>query len=258
MNGIVKNIFIFTLLVVTTATYAMQEQDSGFMLLDGDWEIIFDHQNRGKEGLWHIDTVFEKHKSKQKIEVPSCWEEVEKDYEGVAFYRHKFIIPASWKEKTIVLNFEAVNYLSEVWLNDRVVGFHEGVFTPFSFRVDKLVMPGEENTLTVRVVGPVLLTDNNIDGMGRMEVPQWRGAITGGIWQPVSLSAFGETLVKDLFIEPDIDHSSVLVHFDLENNAAGDIPADMELKILSATGETVHKKTKAQYWIRDSTGNHGH
>ena len=48
-------------------------------------------------------------------------------------------VPASWKGKVIRLHFDAVNFLSEVWLNDQAVGVHEGGFTPFEFRVDKLI-----------------------------------------------------------------------------------------------------------------------
>ena len=137
------------------------------------------------------------------IAVPSCWELMEKDYEGVAFYRHAFKVPANWAGKTVRLHFDAVNFRSEVWLNDTAVGMHEGGFTPFEFRVDDLLKFDGENTLMLRVVGPILMQDKRVDGMGPMETPQWRGAITGGIWQPVRLIATGDIYVKDVFIEPN-------------------------------------------------------
>ena len=212
------------------------------LLLDGTWEIIFDHKNEGKSALWHTDVAFENHPSKQKILVPGCWEEVEKDYEGVAFYRRKFTVPENWEGKIAELQFDAVNYLSEAWINDQVLGFHEGGFTPFKFRVDRLIRPGEENTLTMRVVGPILLTDKNIDGMGRMEVPQWRGAISGGIWQPVTLKASGDALVKDVFIESKIENNTVVVSWDIENTAAEQLSSLLEIKILDASGKVVAQK----------------
>jgi beta-galactosidase len=113
--------------------------------------------------------------------VPNCWELTEKDYEGVGFYRRMFKAPARWEGKVIRLQFDAVNFLAEVWLNDTAVGVHEGGFTPFEFRVDDLLKIDEENTLILRVAGPILLQDKSIDGVGKMETPQWRGAITGGI-----------------------------------------------------------------------------
>ncbi len=56
-----------------------------------------------------------------------------KDYEDAAFCRREFEVPASWKGRVVRLQFDAVNFRSEVWLNDKVVGMHEGGFTPFSF-----------------------------------------------------------------------------------------------------------------------------
>ena len=160
--------------------------------LDGPWQIVFDHRNVGKDGQWFREGNFPKDRQ-QTIAVPTCWELLEQDYEGVAFYRRKFRSASSWSGQTIRLQFDAVNYLTEVWLNDEVVGFHEGGFTPFEFRVDNLHQAsGQENTLILRVVGPIILQDKNIDGVGPLETPQWRGGIAGGIWQSVRLVATGE------------------------------------------------------------------
>ena len=116
--------------------------------LDGTWEIIYDDNNKGVEGQWHLNTNYDAQAGIKEIGVPSCWEEYEKDYEGGAFYRKKFAIPEAWEGKILDLKFEASNYMTQVWLNEQVVGFHEGGYTPFSFRIDKLAKPGEENTLT--------------------------------------------------------------------------------------------------------------
>ncbi len=87
--------------------------------LDGSWEIIFDPANKGREAGWHRDGAFSAVAGRRTIVVPSCWELTEKDYEGVAFYRRKFKVPKSWQGKAIRLQFDAVNFLAEVWLNDR-------------------------------------------------------------------------------------------------------------------------------------------
>ena len=255
MNRSIRLTGLFTLLCITVSTFAQKDTDSTILSLDGTWEIIFDHRNEGKSALWYTDVAFENHPSKQEILVPGCWEEVEKDYEGVAFYRRKFTVPGNWEGKTVELKFDAVNYLSEVWINDQVVGFHEGGFTPFKFRVDRLIKPGKENTLTLRVVGPILLTDKNIDGIGRMEVPQWRGAITGGIWQPVTLRATGKALVKDVFIEPKISNNTAVVSWDVENTAAENLPALMEIKILDASGKVVAQRKEKVKFLPGSNKN---
>ena len=200
--------------------------------LDGTWQIIFDRNNEGRQNKWFREGNFPIEQTRA-ISVPSCWELTEKDYEGVAFYRRTFIVPASWEGKVIRLHFDAVNYLAEVWLNDTAVGVHEGGFTPFDFRVDQLIKAGRENTLILRVVGPILLQDKRVDGMGPMETPQWRGAITGGIWQPVKLIATGDIYVKDVFIEPKITDDTAVFHLELIHTGEKARFAKVEISICS-------------------------
>ncbi|EMI43683.1 glycoside hydrolase family 2 protein [Rhodopirellula sp. SWK7] len=188
--------------------------------LDGNWEIVFDTDNIGRENKWHQTEVFSKQSDRREIEVPCCWERIRQDYEGVAYYRYVFPVAKHWESKTVRLQFDAVNYLTEVWLNGEVVGYHEGGFTPFEFRVDQLLNPGKENTLILRVIGPIILQDKRIDGIGPLETPQWRGGITGGVWQSVRMIATGESLVKDVFIVPNTADDSATFHLELENTSS--------------------------------------
>ena len=174
-------------------------QEQKVISLNGNWEIVFDHNNQGADQNWHEDEVFQSLKNKKSISIPSSWELIEQDYEGVAFYRYAFEVPKDWEEKIIRLQFDAVNYLSEVWINDEVVGYHEGGFTPFEFRIDEMIQTGKENVLTLRVVGPILLSNKNIDGVKALETPQWRGGISGGVWQNVRLDCFWSCLHKRCF-----------------------------------------------------------
>ncbi len=40
--------------------------------LDGTWEIIFDHDNAGRDAKWHLDKVFSTQNTRRNITVPSC------------------------------------------------------------------------------------------------------------------------------------------------------------------------------------------
>ena len=239
------------------------------MSLNDDWEIVFDHHNKGAQASWHRNFVFQQLENKRKIKVPSSWELIEQDYEGVAFYRYAFQVPENWQGKTIRLQFDAVNYLSEIWLNDQVVGSHQGGFSPFEFRVDNMIKAGTENVLTLRVVGPIILSDKNIDGVTALETPQWRGGLSAGIWQNVKLVASGKTYIKDVFIEPNIHDNTATFHLTLDHTAIiGDMTeitidiskdSDIENKVLSLIksiqiepGLNQHKIIleipDAQYW----------
>ena len=220
-------------LSVHTFNYAQNE-----LSLDGQWEIIFDETNEGRFANWYRDSIFQMHPEKKEIKVPSSWELIKQDYEGVGFYRHRFQVPKDWEGKVIRIHFGAVNYLSEFWLNDEVVGFHESGFTPFEFRVDELLKYGEMNVLTVRVVGPILLSDKVVDGVKPLETPQWRGGISGGIWQEVKLVATDEVYVDDVFIETQFDDGSATFHVELDHTAIKGTSTELEINITSVTDST--------------------
>ena len=198
--------------------------------LDGTWQIVFDSENVGRTAQWFRTTHFPVGQ-KRDIAVPGCWELTEKDYEGVAFYRHTFRVPERWEGMVVRLQFDAVNFLAEVWLNDVAIGVHEGGFTPFEFRVDPLFKAGQENTLILRVAGPILLQDKVVDGVGPMETPQWRGAIAGGIWQSVRLIATKDVYVEDVFIEPKIADDTTTFHLRLRHVGKRNVSAQVAIAV---------------------------
>jgi len=209
--------------------------------LDGEWSIVFDQANEGREARWHTQKVF-KDLKKRPIQVPSCWEEIEEDYEGVATYGKIFVISKGWKGKTVRLQFDAVNYIAEVWLNDHCVGSHEGGYGPFEFRVDDLVEFGEENFLSLRVVGPIISRDDLvIDGLGKNDAPHWRGAIVGGIWQSVRLVASGAVMIDDVFVIPQLKDDTAKVQLQLDNTDTRGGEVQVSMTIAGAEGVVAEK-----------------
>ena len=75
-------------------------------------------------------------------------------YEAGVWYRRQFFVPDDWKEKLITLNFLGANYIVDVWVNGIWVGYHEGGYTPFLLDVSKVIQPGMENTIAIRVDNP--------------------------------------------------------------------------------------------------------
>ena len=78
-------------------------------------------------------------------------EKVPEYYQDGAWYRTSFIIADSLQQQWARLNFYAVNYIADVWLNGIYLGWHEGGFTPFSFDVSKALRFDSANVLVVRV-----------------------------------------------------------------------------------------------------------
>jgi hypothetical protein len=244
MRRLIFTAFAAAISFVTSGA-CIAEESPEILSLDGTWQIVFDSKNEGKQNNWFSLKGLPRERVK-KIRVPSCWELLEKDYEGVAFYRREFKVPSGWKDRIVRLQFDAVNFRSEVWLNGQAVGCHDGGFTPFEFRVDKMIKAGEENSLTVRVLGPIIMENKRIDGIGKMETPSWRGAITGGIWQPVRMVSTGYVYVDDVFIEPNISDNTAIFHLKLMHTGQKGRQAEVELAVSpdKTPGKVVAKISK--------------
>lgn len=168
--------------------------------LNGLWDYAI--IEKGK----HTPSVFD-----GKILVPFA---VESSLSGVSktvgaekelVYRRAFDVPSSWKGKRVLLHFGAVDWKTDVWVNDVKVGSHTGGFTPFSFDITE-ALQGKNNTLLVKVWDP---TDKGYQPRGKqVSRPEgiWYTPVTG-IWQTVWLEPVSESYIQDLRITPDIDNS---------------------------------------------------
>lgn len=101
------------------------------------------------------------------------------------WYRTAFDVPANWEDRNILLHFGAVDWKTDIWINDIKVGSHEGGYTPFSFNITPFLGDGEQQ-LIVKVWDP---TDEGPQPRGKqVKEPKgiWYTPVTG-IWQTVWL-----------------------------------------------------------------------
>jgi beta-galactosidase len=76
------------------------------------------------------------------------------NYENGVWYRRTIDVPQDWDNTAMTLNFLAVNYVVDVWVNSQWVGYHEGGFTPFALNVAPFIKVGEANQIALRVDNP--------------------------------------------------------------------------------------------------------
>jgi hypothetical protein len=146
-----------------------------------DWKLRWDPEEVGREQGWfdpaldaadwldvRVDGPWEKQP------VGAAWrEEHAKDYDGLAFYRVGFQVPADLRGRRLYLLFGAVDESATVWVNGELVGEHPFVnpddwTTPFAMQFTDVARFGEQNTVVVQVE----------DRSG-----------AGGVWKPVLLVA---------------------------------------------------------------------
>lgn len=126
------------------------------------------------------------------------------------WYRRIFEVPAGWAGKRVILNFEAVDWETVVWVNDVWVGAHKGAYDRFNFDITDCLKKSGPQELKVGVWDP---TNFGEQARGKQQMPQegiWYTPVSG-IWQTVWLEAVPDVSIQEIRITPDIDNQTVTV-----------------------------------------------
>ena len=171
-------------------------------------------------GLWDYAIVAAEDPKPKKwdgqILVPFC---VESSLSGVGlrvspeealWYSTTFKVPSAWRKKKqrLMLNFEAVDWSAEVYVNDQLVGHHTGGYTAFSFDVTPYLKGRGKQKLAVKVLDA---TDNGEQPRGKqVSNPNgiWYTPVTG-IWQSVWMEPVCSAAVTSYLAVPDVDAGAV-------------------------------------------------
>ncbi len=98
-------------------------------------------------------------------------------YNDGVWYRRTFTVDAANAGKFAKLMFYSVNYVCDVWINDKYVGYHEGGYTPFSFDVSSLLNYGATNTIAIRVDNIAWGSRKDIIPVSVVDWFNWAGVI---------------------------------------------------------------------------------
>lgn len=181
---------------------------------------------------------------KRTIVVPFA---VESALSGVAefherlWYRRTFEIPAGWEGQHIQLNFGAVDWQAEVYINGQKVGEHQGGYDPFSFDITPMVTPGGVQEIIVGVYDPTNGAEEQPRGK-QIKNPHgiWYTPTTG-IWQTVWIEPVPAAGLAGYHIEPDLAMGVFKVRVDQMEGDGGD--GDSVKVRVKADGKTVQEHT---------------
>lgn len=168
-----------------------------------------------------------------RIPVPSFWDQLEQfDIAATwskeltrGWYRRSFDVNAAWVDRRVVLHFDAVRYVSEVFVNGRKVGGGVDGFLPFDVDVTDAVKLGQANQLTVKVTNwrgllhpsakdvqmPFNAVIRDADAfLAPAGVPPRMGN-QAGIWQDVWLEALPKCRIECVKIETSVAKQTLSV-----------------------------------------------
>ncbi|MFD9004077.1 PA14 domain-containing protein [Streptomyces sp. NPDC059582] len=137
-------------------------------------------------------------------------------HEDRMWYRRTFTVPAGWKigsGKRLQLNFGAVDWQAEVYVNGTEVAEHKGGYDKFSADITQALKPGRTQELIVGVYDPTDAADGENPPMGKQRLDPsgiWYTP-SSGIWQTVWMEPVATDHVDTLKLTPDVDAGTVTI-----------------------------------------------
>jgi beta-galactosidase len=177
-----------------------------------------------------------------------------RNYQGIAWYRKRFVVPESTEGKDVSIHFEAAMGKQVLYLNGNKVGEHQGGYLPFSLNLtDQGVIAGDTCVVAVMV-------DNSNDKTFPPGKPQYTLDFSyhGGIYRDVWLISKGRTALTDaveanrvagggVFVHAENiseQHAEVVVKSEVENKENRNRTVTIETVLVDAGQRIVGKKRR--------------
>lgn len=141
-----RYLLFLSLLLVSYDIFAQRDT----LAANDNWLFVIDKKGEGTTGKW-----FEKFpEATLAVNLPHTWniEEATQNHYGWGWYQKKVNVPSNWKNKTVQLQFGAVNHTAYIYLNGKKIDEHIGDgFNQFSVNLSGKLLIGKENVITVAV-----------------------------------------------------------------------------------------------------------
>lgn len=189
-------------------------RDSKLINLNGKWEFDFDDKNVGHKEKWFLNHKFNRH-----IIVPFPFESKLSEVEDVRrhdyiWYQKEFDLEVV-ENKRYILNFNGVDYFSEIYINNYLVSNHFGGSTRFKIDVTDFLVSGK-NKVTVYVFDDGIKQD--FPRGKQYWKDQGEGIFytrTSGIYKNVYLEELNSSYIDEYYLTSDIDEGTLEVKLDL-------------------------------------------
>mgnify|MGYP000310209115 FL=1 len=206
-----------------------QFERAGWVNLNGEWTCSFDFGGSGMEREFYKSKGFDK-----KITVPFC---PESKLSGIGYtdfinhfwYQRPITIPQEWNGKNILLNFGAVYYKSEVYIDGVLASRHFGGTSSFAVDITSLVKSGQTHSLVVYVESDVRGA-KQAAGKQNLQYASYgcNYTRTTGIWQTVWMEAVHPEGLQSVQLLTDIDQQQLVVRPRFYKEAGGKLQVTLK------------------------------
>lgn len=179
----------------------------------------------------------------QSVQLPHTWNARDGQdggndyYRGPGWYRRHLALDSGLRGKSLFLKFDGASVVTDVFVNGRSAGRHEGAFGAFCFDVTSLLRPGEDNLLAVKV-----------DNARRPTIPPLGGDFTvfGGLYRDVHL------LVRNPVSISPLDYASPGIY--LRQGSVTPERAEVEATVKLRNAEPGPRDLQVVCRVRDRNG----
>jgi beta-galactosidase/beta-glucuronidase len=185
-----------------------------FKLLNGNWKFHWSPNPASAPENFYREDYDDK--GWDAIPVPSNWQmygydkpryrsssyafnienlpRVPEDDNPVGCYRMNFIVPATWKDHPVFINFDGVDSAFYLWINGKEVGYSQDSRLPAEFNITPYIKPGR-NLLAARVY-------RWSDGSYLEDQDMW---FLSGIFRDVYLFSTPVVHLRDFWVRTELD-----------------------------------------------------
>lgn len=189
-------------------------------------------------GTWKFNPDCNNKSSWADIEVPGEWVMQGFTVKPGTFaeYSRDFTMPSDWTEKRIKLRCDAVYSECDILINGKKAGSHLGGFTPFETDVTAFIMPGRENTISVKV-----RSESIADSLA--SASKYAVHALGGITRKIYLVAVPELNCSMFHVSTVFDdkylNAKLNVEVELSNESEKDVKPELIFELRNDGNDTV-------------------
>ncbi|MBE3140032.1 MAG: chitobiase/beta-hexosaminidase C-terminal domain-containing protein, partial [Thermoplasmata archaeon] len=161
------------------------------------------------------------------------------------WYKRSFKIPSAWSNKNILLNFEASDWETIVWVDGKEIGKHRGGYDPFTFDITESLGKQKIHELLVCVWDP---TNKGTQPRGKQVSSP--GSIwytpTTGLWQTVWIEPVNESYISSFRTVTNADNGTITFKTDVKNAGSKSLAFEVKKegkRIAAINGNTDHEIT---------------
>jgi beta-galactosidase len=138
-------------------------------------------------------------------------------WQGICWYRKRFVTANEWQDKLIFLKFEGAMNVADVWINGTKKIRHLGGYLPFTIDITEDFIPGDTNELMVRLDN----RDNPVTGPKPLKTLDFN--MYGGIYRDVYLDVKNKIYISDACLEGPQSGGGVCVRYPKANRQHAEI-----------------------------------